>query len=149
MTLRGGEEEVARLVQLLDAKQGVPAAHSTDDVVDESTGAQSTASGDQHTGAQVIDSRGASGSAPPTTAADPDEPPPGFAVMHTVLHAARASKHLPALVAAEMGDDMLELVWDGVVEEERFVDALGQAGVPLGPRTAIAACVARWAKQPA
>ena len=55
------------------------------------------------------------------------------------MAAARASHHLPLLQDAEIGDDLLQLLGEGVVSLEHMEEALKEAGMPIGPRVALLA----------
>jgi len=116
---RTGEEEVDRLVYMLDVKQGKREVASS--AFSESTNA----------GRESADDQG-SGTSPP--AGD-------YTSTQLLLEAARASKYFPQLQAAEIGDDFLELVLSQTISEEYFDAALERAGLPIGPRIAITACL--------
>ena len=112
-----------RLVYMLDVKQGKREVASS--AFSESTNAGRESADDQ--GAV-----GGSGTSPP--AGD-------YTSTQLLLEAARASKYLPQLQAAEIGDDFLELVLSQTISEEYFDAALERAGLPIGPRIAITACL--------
>jgi len=120
--VRQGQDDLARFVYLLDLKQGKLDASHDDCSGNEEAGSCTGASADAGQTAGPVGS---------------------YDNVQRVLALAKASHHLPRFEDAEITDDLLSLVGEGVLTMGQFEDMLREAEVPVGPRMAIMACVER------